>query len=155
MRRLPAQRIRRCGLNATSQTRLRRCGGDWWQLSPQCYRVAHAARLQPQLGTDIEICDTVRLGVCRFNLPLAHISDRAPSFLVASCDPLKAEWRRPLSERSAGACSSRTGCPSALGTFCMAAMLMSALSPATFCILSFPFITKRFKDLTGDEVSDG
>src|SRR4029077_3127141 len=33
------------------------CDGDWWPLSPRCYRVAHAARL----GTDTEICDTVRL----------------------------------------------------------------------------------------------
>src|SRR5215475_15264947 len=61
IRRLPAQRIHRCGLNATSQTRLQQCDGDWWLLSPQRYRAAHAARLQPQLGTDIEICDTVRL----------------------------------------------------------------------------------------------
>src|ERR1700704_2206657 len=57
MRRLPAQSIRRCGLNATFRTRLQQCDGDWWPLSPRCYRVAHAARL----GTDTEICDTVRL----------------------------------------------------------------------------------------------
>src|SRR5262249_37196650 len=57
-RRLPAQRIRRCGLNATFRTRLQQCDGDWSPLSPRCYRVAHAARL----GTDTEICDTVRLG---------------------------------------------------------------------------------------------
>src|SRR6476659_4705225 len=56
-RRLPAQRIRRCGPNATFRTRLQQCDGDWWSLSPRCYRVAHAARL----GTDTEICDTVRL----------------------------------------------------------------------------------------------
>src|SRR5262252_3096933 len=56
-RRLPAQRIRRCGLNATFRTRLQQCDGDWSPLSPRCYRVAHAARL----GTDTEICDTVRL----------------------------------------------------------------------------------------------
>src|SRR6266567_8979480 len=56
-RRLPAQRIRRCGPNATFRTRLQQCEGDWWPLSPRCYRVAHAARL----GTDTEICDTVRL----------------------------------------------------------------------------------------------
>src|SRR5215472_4186414 len=55
-RSLPAQRIRRCGPNATFRTRLQQCDGDWWPLSPRCYRVAHAARL----GTD-EICDTVRL----------------------------------------------------------------------------------------------
>src|SRR5215468_265756 len=57
-RRLPAQRIRRCDPNATFRTRLQQCDGDWLPLSPRCYRVAHAARL----GTDIEICDTVRLG---------------------------------------------------------------------------------------------
>src|SRR3954453_3740382 len=56
-RRLPVQRIRRCGPNATFRTRLQQCEGDWWPLSPRCYRVAHAARL----GTDTEICDTVRL----------------------------------------------------------------------------------------------
>src|SRR5262245_27186913 len=56
-RRLPAQRIRRCGLNATFRTRLQQRDGDWSPLSPRCYRVAHAARL----GTDTEICDTVRL----------------------------------------------------------------------------------------------
>src|SRR5436190_21870716 len=56
--RLPAQRIRRCGPNATFRTRLQQCEGDWWPLSPRCYRVAHAARL----GTDTEICYTVRLG---------------------------------------------------------------------------------------------
>jgi hypothetical protein len=33
----------------------------WRSLSPQRYRVAPAARLQSQLGTDIEVCDTVRL----------------------------------------------------------------------------------------------
>jgi hypothetical protein len=33
MRILPAQRIRRCGLNATSHTRLQRCDGDWWPVS--------------------------------------------------------------------------------------------------------------------------
>src|SRR5712671_1308944 len=60
MRRLPAQSIRRCGLNATFRTRLQQCDGDWWPLSPRCYRVAHAARL----GTDTEICDTVRLTRC-------------------------------------------------------------------------------------------
>src|SRR6516164_10767214 len=59
-RRLPAQRIRRCGLNATFRTRLQQCDGDWSPLSPRCYRVAHAARL----GTDTEICDTVRLVGC-------------------------------------------------------------------------------------------
>src|SRR5438270_5197454 len=58
-RRLPAQRIRRCGPNATFRTRLQQCEGDWWPLSPRCYRVAHAARL----GTDTEICDTVRLEI--------------------------------------------------------------------------------------------
>src|SRR6516162_4483400 len=54
---LSAQRIRRCGLNATTQTRLQRCDGDWWPLSLPCYRVALAARL----GTDNEVFDTVRL----------------------------------------------------------------------------------------------
>jgi hypothetical protein len=44
-------------------------------------------------------------------LLLSHISDRAPSFLVASCDPLKAERRRSLSARSAGAFSGRTRHP--------------------------------------------
>src|SRR5256885_17168390 len=58
-RRLPAQRIRRCGPNAMFRTRLQQCEGDWWPLSPRCYRVAHAARL----GTDTEICDTVRPNV--------------------------------------------------------------------------------------------
>src|SRR4051794_18882979 len=38
-RRLPAQRIRRCGPNATFRTRLQQCEGDWWPLSPRCYRV--------------------------------------------------------------------------------------------------------------------
>jgi hypothetical protein len=56
-RRLPARRIRRCGLNATYRIRLQQCDGDWWPLSPRCYRVAPAARR----GTDTEICDTVRL----------------------------------------------------------------------------------------------
>src|SRR5258708_35851349 len=64
MRRLPAQSIRRCGLNATFRTRLQQCDGDWWPLSPRCYRVAHAARL----GTDTEICDTVRLDTVRLVL---------------------------------------------------------------------------------------
>ena len=41
-----AQRMRRCGLNATSQTRLQRCDGHWWSLSSQHYRGAHAALLQ-------------------------------------------------------------------------------------------------------------
>src|SRR5262245_55749668 len=59
-RRLPAQRIRHCGLNATFRTRLQPCDGDWWPLSPRRSRVAHAARL----GTDSKICDTVRLRVC-------------------------------------------------------------------------------------------
>src|SRR6516164_2022566 len=58
-RRLPAQRIRRCGLNATFRTRLQRCDGDWWPLSPRRSRVAHAALL----ATDTEICDTVRLAI--------------------------------------------------------------------------------------------
>src|SRR6476620_1238833 len=54
----PAQRIRRCGPNATFRTQLQRCDGDWWPLSPRRSHVAHAA----PLGTDTEICDTVRLG---------------------------------------------------------------------------------------------
>src|SRR6266702_5915662 len=56
-RRLRAQTIRRCGLNATFRTRLQRCDGDWWPLSLRHSRVAHAA----PLGTNTEICDTVRL----------------------------------------------------------------------------------------------
>src|SRR5438132_3854064 len=68
-RRLPAQRIRRCGPNATFRTRLQQCEGDWWPLSPRCYRVAHAARL----GTDTEICDTVRLSD----------DNVAPSYLIS------------------------------------------------------------------------
>src|SRR5947199_5002589 len=60
-RRLRAQRIRRCGLNATFRTRLQRCDGDWWPLSLRHSRVAHAA----PLGTNTEICDTVRLGRCK------------------------------------------------------------------------------------------
>src|SRR5437660_3119071 len=59
-RRLRAQRIRRCGLNATFRTRLQRCDGDWWPLSLRHSRVAHAA----PLGTNTEICDTVRLFAC-------------------------------------------------------------------------------------------
>jgi hypothetical protein len=42
-RRSPAQRIRRCGPNATFRTRLQRCDGDWWPLSPRHSHVAHAA----------------------------------------------------------------------------------------------------------------
>src|ERR1700704_5371028 len=57
-RRLSAQTIRRCGLNATFRTRLQQCDGDWWPLSSRRSRVAHAA----PLATDTEICDTVRLG---------------------------------------------------------------------------------------------
>src|SRR5882757_4283905 len=71
MRRLPAQSIRRCGLNATFRTRLQQCDGDWWPLSPRCYRVAHAARL----GTDTEICDTVRLGARVVSIPAQLIAD--------------------------------------------------------------------------------
>src|ERR1700716_4630768 len=56
-RRLSAQTIRHCGLNATFRTRLQQCGGDWWPLSSRRSRVAHAA----PLATDTEICDTVRL----------------------------------------------------------------------------------------------
>src|SRR5438046_9639857 len=56
-RRLRAQRIRRCGLNATFRTRLQRGDGDWWPLSLRHSRVAHAA----PLGTNTEICDTVTL----------------------------------------------------------------------------------------------
>ena len=56
-RRLRTPGIRRCGLNATFPTRLQQCDGDWWLLSPRCYRGAHAARL----GIDTKICDTVRL----------------------------------------------------------------------------------------------
>src|SRR5437899_1257735 len=49
-RRLRAQRIRRCGLNATFRTRLQRCDGDWWPLSLRHSRVAHAA----PFGTNTE-----------------------------------------------------------------------------------------------------
>src|SRR6516225_5522574 len=68
--RLPVQRIRHCGLNATFQTRLQQCDGDWWSLSPRCYRVAHVARL----GTGVEICDTVRIESC--NKTPEFVSDR-------------------------------------------------------------------------------
>src|ERR1700704_4904485 len=60
-RRLSAQTIRRCGLNATFRTRLQQCDGDWWPLSSRRSRVAHAA----PLATDTEICDTVRLVAVR------------------------------------------------------------------------------------------
>src|SRR5207245_11165964 len=46
-----AQRIRRCGLNATFRTRLQQCDGDWWSLSPRRYRVPAALALL--LGTDL------------------------------------------------------------------------------------------------------
>src|SRR3979409_2678831 len=59
-RRLSAQTIRHCGLNATFRTRLQQCGGDWWPLSSRRSRVAHAA----PLATDTEICDTVRVDGC-------------------------------------------------------------------------------------------
>src|SRR5262249_18832752 len=72
-RRLPAQRIRRCGLTATFRTRLQRCDGDWWPLWQRRSRVAHAVLL----ATDTEICDTVRLGLCE----VLHIQ---PPPLVAS-----------------------------------------------------------------------
>jgi hypothetical protein len=49
-RRLPAQRIRRCGLNATFRTRLQRCDGDCSPLSPRLSHVVHRA----SLGTDTE-----------------------------------------------------------------------------------------------------
>src|SRR5262249_13798623 len=69
-RRLPAQRIRRCGLNATFRTRLQRCDGDWWPPSPRRSRVAHAA----PLGTDTEICDTVRLARCCIDSNFSSLS---------------------------------------------------------------------------------
>src|SRR6267142_2793869 len=79
MRRLPAQSIRRCGLNATFRTRLQQCDGDWWPLSPRCYRVAHAARL----GTDTEICDTVRLnGFEQFGLTEWTRNELAASYVI-------------------------------------------------------------------------
>src|SRR5215471_11159049 len=102
-RRLPAQRIRRCGLNATFRTRLQQCDGDWSPLSPRCYRVAHAARL----GTDTEICDTVRLGnltnavtcagFARLRSPLPnsiylHMLQRTlPAGFIAPCLPTKTD----------------------------------------------------------------
>src|SRR5882757_4596664 len=79
MRRLPAQSIRRCGLNATFRTRLQQCDGDWWPLSPRCYRVAHAARL----GTDTEICDTVRLA--RPALQFDKISPKQETASLQTC----------------------------------------------------------------------
>ena len=51
---LIAQGIRRCGLNGTFRTRLRPCDGDWWPLSWQRSRVAHAASCQSQLIAGIE-----------------------------------------------------------------------------------------------------
>src|SRR3982074_666238 len=69
-RRLSAQTIRHCGLNATFRTRLQQCGGDWWPLSSRRSRVAHAA----PLATDTEICDTVRL---RVRLRMSWMSDPA------------------------------------------------------------------------------
>ena len=65
-RRLSAQTIRRCGLNATFRTRLQRCDGDWWPLSSRRSRVVHAA----PLGTRHEVYDTVRL-----DLPLPKFRD--------------------------------------------------------------------------------
>jgi hypothetical protein len=38
---------------------------------------------------------------------------------------------------------------------CMAAMPTSAFRAATFCQWGFPFITKPFNDLTGEEVPHG
>src|SRR6516225_10035195 len=77
--RLPVQRIRHCGLNATFRTRLQQCDGDWWSLSPRCYRVAHVARL----GTGVEICDTVRLpDRCECLLPVGLCRDRHATLLI-------------------------------------------------------------------------
>jgi SRSO17 transposase len=42
-RRLPTQRIRRCGLNATSRIQLPRRDENCWSPSSRCCRVAHAA----------------------------------------------------------------------------------------------------------------
>src|SRR5215813_3568108 len=91
MRRLPAQRIRHCGLNATFRTRLQQCDGDWSPLSPRCYRVAHAARL----GTDPEICDTVRLG------PVASHRDATAAWGMSAMPPTVTESvrRNELSRR--------------------------------------------------------
>src|SRR3977135_765440 len=76
-RRLSAQTIRHCGLNATFRTRLQQCGGDWWPLSSPRSRVAHAA----PLATDTEICDTVRLGANTPPTPPVNVvSPRAPTF---------------------------------------------------------------------------
>src|SRR5205823_14472771 len=74
-RRLRAQRIRRCGLNATFRTRLQRCDGDWWPLSLRHSRVAHAA----PLGTNTEICDTVRLEHLQDVGLAGHVFLRHPS----------------------------------------------------------------------------
>src|SRR6266480_3439994 len=76
-RRLRAQRIRRCGLNATFRTRLQRCDGDWWPLSLRHSRVAHAA----PLGTNTEICDTVRIR----SLPKSRVGDKGSIACPEGC----------------------------------------------------------------------
>src|SRR5262249_10512837 len=86
-RRLPAQRIRRCGLNATFRTRLQRCDGDWWPLSLRRSRVAHAA----PLATDTEICDTVRLR--RLGVS-STVSTKRSNGALLGCLPLAAYRRR-------------------------------------------------------------
>src|SRR5712675_3251862 len=98
MRRLPAQSIRRCGLNATFRTRLQQCDGDWWPLSPRCYRVAHAARL----GTDTEICDTVRLVAA---LGCTARDAPAASALLELARPLV--WREVTNPRTLNATKKR------------------------------------------------
>src|SRR5207253_3357420 len=104
-RRLPAQRIRRCGPNATFRTRLQQCEGDWWPLSPRCYRVAHAARL----GTDTEICDTVRLMHCsksqRYSITLSAM---ASSDAGTSKPSALAVLRLMTSSYLVGACTERS-----------------------------------------------
>src|SRR5215471_21610892 len=119
-RRLPAQRIRRCGLNATFRTRLQQCDGDWSPLSPRCYRVAHAARL----GTDTEICDTVRLVL----IPLLYLkgvstgdfeerSSRCLARTAVGSRPRPSGGSRRLGRTSTHAGASATSRPNATSIF--------------------------------------
>src|SRR6516162_3829692 len=94
-RRLPAQRIRRCGLNATFRTRLQRCDEDWWLLWQRRSRVAHAALL----ATDTQICDTVRLGGPQLPRPDESIPSNGP-FRAGPSICLR---------RAGDACDERTG----------------------------------------------
>jgi hypothetical protein len=96
--RLPVQKIRRCDLNASFRIRSQQCDGDWWSLLPRCYCVAHAARV----GTDTEICDTVRLrldglSAGLFDFGAEHPADRHEGRRLSArqCDPA-GETERPL-----------------------------------------------------------